>query len=212
MEAASSRRCSSGRWDVLCSAGASLIAGEARRVQSDQKERPKPIDSVLRHEVGRASHVCDFRPQSLVLICDGHDKLAKEDGLTYEIRKNLGIVISKAPSALTVEHVIRLRKRLQADSDFCPEFSHLFDLSEVINVELTVAQIREFADSSLFSSRSPHAYVVKTPLAFGIVRMYGTYSELAGSNGQWQIFDDRDKALAWLLEARAHEELQSKMQ
>lgn len=135
-----------------------------------------------------------------------------EDGLKYEIQKNLGIVISKAASALTVEHVIQLKERLQADADFCPDFSHLLDLSEVVNVELTAAQIREIAKSSLFSSRSRHAYVAKTPLTFGMVRMYATYSELAGSKRQWHIFRDRGQALAWLVAARAQEELESEIQ
>jgi hypothetical protein len=121
-------------------------------------------------------------------------------GLKYKIDGKLAIVIAQAIGALTMEDVTQYRKRLQADGDFNRDFSQLMDLSGVIKVELTAEQIRAIAASPLFSSRSRHAYVVKTPAMFGLVRMYGTYTEIASGRANTQVFYGRDQAMAWLLE------------
>jgi hypothetical protein len=55
------------------------------------------------------------------------------------------------------------------------------------------------SEQQIFSPRSRRAFIAKSPLAFGLSRMFASLRELRGGEEQIRIFDNRDEALGWLL-------------
>jgi len=58
--------------------------------------------------------------------------------------------------------------------------------------------VRQFAQRSIFSSRSRRAFVVKDDLQFGLARMFEIHRDLNGETGI-RVFRTLDEALDWIL-------------
>lgn len=86
-----------------------------------------------------------------------------------------------------------------SDSDFDPEFAQLMDFLQVPRIDFSPADVRELAESSVFSANSRRAILVRDDLAFGFARLFQTHRELKGEGGI-RVFRKLDDALAWLLE------------
>lgn len=96
----------------------------------------------------------------------------------YKIDKKRRIVLSTGAGVLTKEDVTEHRNRLMNDSDFDPDFAQLMDFLQVTKIERTSADVRELAESSVFSPHSRRAMLVKDDLAFGFARIFQTHREL----------------------------------
>jgi hypothetical protein len=117
---------------------------------------------------------------------------------TYIIDKQRGLVLSTATGTLSSQDLRDHAKRLNADPDFTPDQSQLFDMTLVTKVELTADALRELAVCTRFSSRSRRALVIKQDVLYGMARMWAAFHENEGAIDQVKIFEDRGVALRWL--------------
>lgn len=97
---------------------------------------------------------------------------------------------------VTDNDLYRNRTALLSDPAFDPGMSQLYDFSEVTEAEITVACIRELAQSSPFTPGSKQAMVVPSDIAFGLARMYGTLSDRP--QDRLRFFRGVEEALVWL--------------
>jgi hypothetical protein len=107
------------------------------------------------------------------------------------------LVFSQGAGVVTVADFLSHMNRLVHHPDFHPEFNQLLDFRRVEEVTLTTENIILLAERNVFSPKSQRAFVVTTDLHFGLVRMFGSYREMAGEQGI-RLFREMKEALAWL--------------
>jgi hypothetical protein len=113
----------------------------------------------------------------------------------YEIRD--GVAWVRARGVLVDADLLVNGEQLAADPRYAQVTRDLFDASEVTSMELTGRGVQALAE--LLRS-GPHqstrvAIVTNSLLAFGMGRMY----ELLRHEIDVMVFEDREKALQWLL-------------
>lgn len=106
------------------------------------------------------------------------------------------LIHSRAWGALTDDDIVSNRAEMIRHPDFRSDGSQIYDFTEVTDVHVTVAGIRELAQRSAFSPTARRAIVVATDVAYGMARMYALLSNR--SEEHFRIFRDAGKALAWL--------------
>jgi len=107
------------------------------------------------------------------------------------------MVFSRGTGRLSRADCLDHMDRLQPHPDFRPEFNQLLDFRSVTEVNITNGDIINLAERPVFHPKSLRAFVVKSDLQFGLVRMFATYRQMAGEHGI-QIFRDLPLALAYL--------------
>jgi hypothetical protein len=117
----------------------------------------------------------------------------------YRIERKQRLVISTAWGVLTGEEILEHQNRLVCDSCFNSDFYQLLELVDVTNFEIDFDTMDTLSEQQIFSPRSRRAFIAKSPLAFGLSRMFASLRELRGGEEQIRIFDNRDEALGWLL-------------
>jgi len=107
------------------------------------------------------------------------------------------VVFSLGSGVVTFADFRGHMERLLSHPDFRPEFNQLLDFRPVTEVVVTREEITLLAARNVFSPKSQRAFVVNSDLHFGLVRMFGSYREIAGEQGI-KIFRDLPAALTWL--------------
>ncbi len=115
----------------------------------------------------------------------------------FFIDTKLGMVYSKATGLFSRVEVLDHMTRLVCHPDFRPEFNQLLDFREITKLELSNAEVKEFASRTIFSAHSKRAFVVASDLQFGLSRMFKTYREIEGEQGI-MVFREMPEALSWL--------------
>jgi len=116
----------------------------------------------------------------------------------YKIDKERGLVMSTGAGVLTKEDILGHMDRLSKDPDFDPDFCQLMDFRQITAVEFGPEDVRQFAERTIYSSRSRRAIVVKDDLQFGLARMFEIHRELNGESGI-RVFRAVDEALDWIV-------------
>lgn len=106
------------------------------------------------------------------------------------------IVYSRGWGVLVDSDLRQTQHGLRETVGFEPDFSQLYDFSDVTEVRVTGEGLREMSRQSPFHRDARRAVVVDTDVAFGMVRVF----QLAGDREtpEFQIFRDRESALRWL--------------
>ena len=120
-------------------------------------------------------------------------------GQEYRIDRQSGLVFSAAYGDLTLLDFMAHHRRLLNDPDFDPEFHHLADLTRVGECTLTPDDIRLFDEEKVFSAGSRRALLVDQTEAMMLSTAFQTYREANRGSAPIEVFDDYDKAVAWLL-------------
>jgi len=107
-----------------------------------------------------------------------------------------GIVLSRGWGVLENDDLRRTQRGLHESEGFEPTFGQLFDFSEVTELRVTAAGVRELVPDSPFAQDARRAIVVASEAAFGMSRMYQQMSERDMT--RFRIFRDRDAAVRWL--------------
>jgi len=94
--------------------------------------------------------------------------------------------------------------RLLADKAFEPSYAQLADFREVTEVPITHSEIYQLAARKVFAPDSRRAFVTRTPVQYGLCRMFQTYRSAYAEVGL-QVFSDMDEALKWLEKEDAEE-------
>jgi hypothetical protein len=116
----------------------------------------------------------------------------------YKIDKERRLVMSTGSGVLTLADLLAHQEKLLADPDFSPDFSQLWDLTNITEVELTSKDVHRLAQRSIFSPDSRRAILVSRDLVFGLARMFEIYRDILGENGI-RVFRNLDDALEWVL-------------
>ena len=116
----------------------------------------------------------------------------------YKIDKERRLVMSTGSGVLTLADLMAHQEKLLADPDFSPDFSQLWDLTNITEVELTSKDVHRLAQRSIFSPDSRRAILVSRDLVFGLARMFEIYRDILGENGI-RVFRNLDDALEWVL-------------
>lgn len=90
----------------------------------------------------------------------------------------------------------RIADAIYADPLFDPDGPCLVDLLGVIRIDLGTDAVVERAKKRRFSSLSRTAIVTKDQLAYGLSRVYESYS----SGGMIHVFRDHQSAVEWINE------------
>jgi hypothetical protein len=117
---------------------------------------------------------------------------------SYKIDKERRLVMSTGSGVLTLADLLAHQEKLLADPDFSPDFSQLWDLTNITEVELTSKDVHRLAQRSIFSPDSRRAILVSRDLVFGLARMFEIYRDILGENGI-RVFRNLDDALEWVL-------------
>ena len=107
-------------------------------------------------------------------------------------------MMSTGSGVLTLADLLAHQEKLLADPDFSPDFSQLWDLTNITEVELTSKDVHRLAQRSIFSPDSRRAILVSRDLVFGLARMFEIYRDILGENGI-RVFRNLDDALEWVL-------------
>ena len=117
---------------------------------------------------------------------------------TYVIDQDAGMVLSRAWGTLTDAEMVANRDAMLADPGFRADLSQLWDFTLVQHLDVTGAGVRALAMStSPFSAASRRAIIVRDDAGFGMARMFLLMRD-SDSGGSFQVFRDRESALAWL--------------
>jgi hypothetical protein len=115
----------------------------------------------------------------------------------YKIDKERRLVMTSASGVTTLEDALAHQKRLLHDPDFAPSFSELVDYSHVLRLDLNTENVRELAQTTVFSADSRRAFLVNSDAAYGIAREFGQLRESKGERGI-RVFRELEDALWWV--------------
>jgi hypothetical protein len=116
----------------------------------------------------------------------------------FKIDKECRLVMSTGAGVFTRSDSLAHQEKLLKDPDFSPDFSQLWDLTQVTKVELTAEEVRRIAGRPIFSSESRRAILVSSDLVFGLSRMFEIVRDTYGEKGIC-VFRNLDDALEWVL-------------
>lgn len=122
--------------------------------------------------------------------------------MEYIIDVDRSIIRVTAGSAVTPEHVLNLRKALEADPRVKPHMNVLVDLRPTATFVITPAQLRELADTR--GDARPYREGMKVALVGSATASFATARSYEGASksgrSQVRAFSDLNFALAWLRE------------
>jgi hypothetical protein len=116
---------------------------------------------------------------------------------TYLISQEHRTVFSFGTGLLTLEILNDHLNRLKVDPDFQPDFCQIVEMREIDTVQISIAQVDQFASRSLFSPSSRRAVVVGSELLFGLARMFATLRAMEGEPNI-RVCRDLTEAAEWI--------------
>jgi hypothetical protein len=117
--------------------------------------------------------------------------------VTYKIDKERRLVSSTAYGVVTREEILDHQRRLAADPDFSPTFSHIADFTRTTKLEIKAADVQAFAAKNIFATTVRRAIVVADGEAFGLARMFEILRDAKGEEGN-RVFHKMEDALKWI--------------
>jgi hypothetical protein len=96
---------------------------------------------------------------------------------SYLIDLESGVVYCRGWGVLTDEEIAAHVQALRADPRFDPGFRQVVDFLKLTDVRLTGAGVREVARYNPFRRDARRAFVVASDEAFGLVRMFGMFTD-----------------------------------
>jgi len=117
---------------------------------------------------------------------------------SYKIDQARRLVLSEGSGLLTMPDLLAHQDKLAGDPDFSADYSQLYDLTQVTDVEVTPNDLRRLAQRSVFLPNARRAVLVSSDVLFGLSRMFEMFRESLGETGI-RVFRDHAEALAWVL-------------
>jgi hypothetical protein len=116
----------------------------------------------------------------------------------YHIDKARKLVMTSASGVVSRDDVNDHFQKLQNDPDFQPQFSELGDFTHLTRIDLTAEDIRDFARTDIFSSRSRRAVVVGDDTAAVLAEMFTLLRQVAGERGI-RVFRKLEDGIDWII-------------
>ena len=99
---------------------------------------------------------------------------------SYTIHKDRRLVVTTASDLFSFAEGIAHEDQLYRDPDFDPTYAHLIDATPVTETVLTSSELASLARRTKFATRSRRALVARSPVVFGLGRMFEAYLQLSG--------------------------------
>ncbi len=99
----------------------------------------------------------------------------------YHMDEKQCIVWTRCWVILTDADLLGHQARLRTEPNFQPGFCQLIDTSEVAEMTLTGAAVKQVASNSLFARESKRPFVVVKNAVYGMGRMFELYQGLKGA-------------------------------
>ena len=116
--------------------------------------------------------------------------------ISFQIDPRHEIVFSTAEGMISDEELLASQAAIGGHADFRVHFSQLYDFREADFKEVAAQVVGVLARSDPFSGMALRAFLARTPLQYGVLRMYISMCMKAGES--MKIFENRDEALEWL--------------
>ena len=116
--------------------------------------------------------------------------------MTYRIDQERRLVITRGWGVLSTRELSDVMSRILVDPRFDPTYRSLGDLREVTGITLDTMETAQTAATPLFADGTRRAIVATSDVAFGMARMFATFSERSGQ--QVRVFRELALAEAWL--------------
>ena len=115
---------------------------------------------------------------------------------SYLIDVPRGIVFTRGSGVLTDEQIAAHAEALRGDARFDPGFRQIVDFRELTDIRVTGAGVRNVARQNPFRRDARRAFVVNSEEAFGLTRMFASYTDSSGD--RFAIFRALEPALEWI--------------
>ena len=116
--------------------------------------------------------------------------------MNYRIDPERRLVLTRGWGELSTRELADVMSRILLDPRFDPTYRSLGDLREVTAVTVDPMATAQAAASPLFADGTRRAIVATSDVAFGMARMFATFSERSGQ--EVRVFRDMSLAEAWL--------------
>jgi hypothetical protein len=116
--------------------------------------------------------------------------------MTYKIDQERRIVLTRAWGELTTRQLFDVMSEMLLDPRFDPSYRSLGDLRDVTRITVDAMATAQAAASPVFAEGARRAIVATSDEAFGMARMFASFSERAGQ--YVRVFRDMGLARAWL--------------
>jgi hypothetical protein len=116
--------------------------------------------------------------------------------MSYKIDRERRIVLTRGWGELSTRELFDVMSRILLDPRFDPTYRSLGDLRDVTSITVDVMETAQTAASPLFAEGTRRAIVATADVAFGMARMFASFSERTGQ--EVRVFRDMTLAEAWL--------------
>ena len=108
------------------------------------------------------------------------------------------LIITRAWGQITFADVRAYQQELGQRPEFDPTWAHVVDARDVVQFDLSSADIRDLAATSVLAPAARRAMVATDRATFGLFRMYGTLFELQVDGSAVGVFTTLDEAIEWV--------------
>jgi hypothetical protein len=108
------------------------------------------------------------------------------------------LMITRAWDHITLSDLRAYQQELGQQPEFDATWAHVFDARDAVQFDITSADIRALADTSVFASSARRAMVATKPAIFGGFRMYGTSRDLHVGGPEIGVFTTLEEAIEWV--------------
>ena len=108
------------------------------------------------------------------------------------------LMITRAWGHITLPDLRAYQQELGRRPEFDRTWAHIFDARDASNFDMSSADIRSLADTSVLSTSARRAMVATDPATFGVFRMYATSLELRRGSPEIGVFTTLEEAIEWV--------------
>ena len=94
---------------------------------------------------------------------------------------------------------------LLSDPQFDPAFNQLADFTMVEKVDMNAEELQRLAQRDIFAAGTRRAGVVRSPLVYGLLRMFAVYRHIHGGHELMDVFFQPWAAVKWLKRSKHYE-------
>jgi hypothetical protein len=107
-------------------------------------------------------------------------------------------MITRAWGDVTLPELRAYQQELGHRPEFDATWSHVFDARDAVKFDMSSADIRGLAVTSVLATSARRAMVATNPAIFGVFRMYATSLELGGGGPEVGVFTTLEEAIEWV--------------
>lgn len=117
--------------------------------------------------------------------------------MPHQFKVTENVFCGRFEGCLTLRDLVEFRQWILAHHAYRPELSQYTDFTAVTTSEITVKEIRLFAEQAIFTPQAKRAIVTPSLLLWGLSRVYAAHCEHQRKENVG-LFRSREAAIVWL--------------